>query len=341
MKASATYYEDLITTYLAGEATPDEITELSGWITKDEANLAVFESFYQTWLLTGKEVIGTTLDIDQEWKAAEQKLKAAESPENKPSAAPRSGRLISLRSAWVSAAAIALLVMVIGAVYLLGSSGVKTITAEQGKLETTLPDGSRVTLLQGSSIEYPESFSSGTREVTLTGEAYFSVIHNASQPFIVSGGDARIRVLGTQFNVNTNNGSNKVSVVLTSGSVALYFRYDEQNSRTLSPGEKGTLDSATGAIVTSPNDDPNYNAWVTGRLEFNNTSLESVCTTLEKVYSRKISIQQKNPENCTLTATFEGQTIESVLSVIAATLDLTVTTKDGVIHISGSGCNGN
>lgn len=340
MKASATYYEELITTYLAGEATPDEIAELSVWITKDEANLAVFESFYQAWLVTGKEVIGTTLDIDREWKEVEQKLSESASDDTLKSTAPRSGRMINLRAGWISAAAIALLVLVIGAVYLLGSSGVKTITAELGKLETTLPDGSRVTLLQGSSIEYPESFSSGTREVTLNGEAYFSVTHNASQPFIVSGGDARIRVLGTQFNVSTRDG-NKISVVLTSGSVSLYFKDDEQNNRILNPGEKGTMDAATGAIVTSPNDDPNYNAWVTGRLEFNNTGVETVCRTLEKVYNRKIDLQLQNPENCTLTATFEGQTIESVLSVIAATLDLTVTTKDGVIQISGSGCNGN
>ena len=341
MKEPTTYYEGLITNYLSGEASPDEVAELSGWITEDEANLAIFESFYQTWLLTGKEVMGATLDIDREWKAVEQRLSESQPSQNQKSATPGSGRLIKLRVAWISAAAIAVLALVMGAVYLLNFQGTTKLTADHGKLETTLPDGSLVILLQGSSIEYPEAFDEDTREVTLNGEASFSVQYNPSQPFIVSGGDARIRVLGTRFNVNTKAGKNKVSVVLTSGSVSLYFKSNEQHNKILIPGEKGTLDAATGEIVTLPNDDPNYNAWVTGKLEFNNTGLEAVCRTLEKVYNKKISVQQQNLKHCALTATFEGQSLESVLSVVAATLDLTVTTKDELILISGAGCTDN
>ncbi len=53
-----------------------------------------------------------------------------------------------------------------------------------------------------SSITYPTAFKGKTREVTITGEAYFEVATDKEKPFIVKSKDQNIEVLGTEFNIN-------------------------------------------------------------------------------------------------------------------------------------------
>ena len=47
-------------------------------------------------------------------------------------------------------------------------SGAETVT-------DTLPDGSVVVLNKKSTISYPQNFTGNTREVSMTGEAFFEV----------------------------------------------------------------------------------------------------------------------------------------------------------------------
>ena len=61
----------------------------------------------------------------------------------------------------------------------------------------TLPDGSVVTLNGNSSLTYPRTFSGNTREVSITGEAFFEIQPDASRPFLITAGTAQIKVLGT------------------------------------------------------------------------------------------------------------------------------------------------
>src|SRR5690606_36020397 len=78
-------------------------------------------------------------------------------------------------------------------------------TPRGGQYQTTLADGTKVWLNAGSSLTYPMHFAGNERRVTLEGEAYFDVSHDAERPFIVHVNDTEIRVLGTQFNVNSYN----------------------------------------------------------------------------------------------------------------------------------------
>ncbi len=65
-----------------------------------------------------------------------------------------------------------------------------------------LPDGSEAWLDAQSKLKFPSSFNGALREVYVTGEAFFKVVKNPSQPFIVHTYKPAIRVLGTQFNIN-------------------------------------------------------------------------------------------------------------------------------------------
>ena len=95
------------------------------------------------------------------------------------------------------------------------------ITAGSGQqIEATLPDGSIVELNSGSHIEYFRGFeylpwmSRPVRSVSLEGEAYFD-IQPSERPFIVESFNARVRVLGTAFNVRARSNSATPETVIT------------------------------------------------------------------------------------------------------------------------------
>lgn len=339
MEEKTTYYEGLIAAYFSGEAVPEEIMQLSAWLTESQANLDSFETIRKAWLLTGKDALSSSVDLEAEWKAISSKLTPEVHEVAVPEAKATRGRMINLLSSWKAAAALVVLLVSATAVFYLNFSPDMVIAqAESGNLEQILPDGSIVSLFKGSEIEYPSQFKGNKREVRLEGEAYFNVKRDITKPFIVSGNNARIEVLGTSFNVNTKASGDEVSVVLTSGKVSLYFEGGESENIILQPGEKAKMNNSKKVITTGINADPNYMAWKTGRIVFENSSLDQVISTLNKVYDQKFRLGNPQLSGCSLTATFDQQPLGSVIKVIEATLDVEITKVEGALVINGLGC---
>ena len=59
------------------------------------------------------------------------------------------------------------------------------------------------------------------RDVKLTGEAFFEITPDAAKPFIIDAGKAKVRVVGTTFNVITNNSESAVEVFVKTGKVVV------------------------------------------------------------------------------------------------------------------------
>ena len=95
----------------------------------------------------------------------------------------------------------------------------------------------------------------------------------------------KIRVVGTSFNVITNNSESEVEVFVKTGKVLLS---DNSGSQTLQldPGFIGTLNSKTSAKTL--NEDPNYLSWKTGYLYYNGQKLSAVFKDLKRVYNMDI-----------------------------------------------------
>jgi transmembrane sensor len=155
-----------------------------------------------------------------------------------------------------------------------------TVIVPKGKaIQTiTLADGSLVTLNAESSLTFPTAFTKATREVSMTGEIYFEVAHNATKPFFVSTPTDKIEVLGTHFNINAYN---SVKTTLLEGKVKI-------GTAILKPGEQ----FAKGKIT--PQDSETLEqimAWKNGMFRFNETTIHEIMDDVERAYDVKVVYQ--------------------------------------------------
>jgi ferric-dicitrate binding protein FerR (iron transport regulator) len=90
-----------------------------------------------------------------------------------------------------------------------------------GQYKLILADGTKVWLDAASSITYPTAFVGKTRQVSISGQAYFEVVHNPNMPFEVKVQGQTIRDIGTAFNINAYEDEPTMKVTLVSGAIAV------------------------------------------------------------------------------------------------------------------------
>lgn len=327
---------DLISKYLAGEVNQEEIQLLFNWIDLDIANKKQYEDYKKAWDYseTGFDVEVSSIDIDAEWALF-----------NKQISTQKDAKIISLiqpkKKKWslvqVAAAIAAVFVIGIGVLYLFNPQN-NELVAENIIIESNLPDGSLISLNTHSELEYSRKFNKKTRKVKLKGEAFFKVEHNPEKPFIIDAGKLKIEVIGTSFNVNAKSPEGDVEVIVETGIVSIYTEEDKSDSVILYAGDKAFFNNKKKDIKKKVNEDVNYLAWKTKKLVFEKEELQNIVNTLNKTYDAHIEIKSPLIKKCTLTNTFEDQSIESILTVLEATLDLQIKKKGKGYEISGEGC---
>lgn len=180
-----------------------------------------------------------------------------------------------------------------------------------------MSDNTKVTLNSGSRLKYPVQFSANSqREVFLEGEAYFEVASDKNRPFIVTASGMNVRVLGTKFNVSSYPEEKSVRTVLVEGAVSLYEarkKYDKEKAILLNPGEKGIYKKDNHHIKVKKVDTSIYTAWVDGNLLFKASKFKRIVRILERHYNVEITNLNKVLGEQLFTATFNTETIETVL----------------------------
>ena len=191
-----------------------------------------------------------------------------------------------------------------------------------------LNDGTRVWMNARSRLVYPVAFGD-TREVELEGEAYFEVTRDENRPFIVHAGQVAVKVLGTEFNVNTCR-KQKVQTVLVKGSVQV--ENGGKREVVLRPGELAET-VGTQIRVTQVNV-RKYTAWREGVFYFEEADLEEIMTELADWYC----VQAVFTDQTVRTRKFSGvlersETIENVLKKIERTTSVHFTIQQGIIQV--------
>jgi ferric-dicitrate binding protein FerR (iron transport regulator) len=118
----------------------------------------------------------------------------------------------------------------------------------------------------------------------------------------------------------------------------VYFKSNPKEKTLLDPGEKAVLRTEENLISKSVNIDPNYMAWKTRVLVFDNETLANVVNTLQNVYQTPVILANPALAECRVTVSFEGQSLQSVIEVIKKTLDLQVKQNGKTIELSGKSC---
>lgn len=327
--------ELLLDRYLNKETSALENEQVENWLIENEPENAQWKSLDNAardqWMSNLFSEIQTTISI----------------PSNTPLSI-KSPIMPTRMPLWRSIAAVAAMLTVFITLFMNwpavqdGINPVKVATLsvpENEKKQITLADGSVVWINSLTELRYPKTFSGHTREVYLSGEAYFDIRHNASKPFIVHTGQVITTVLGTAFNINAGKNSDRVIVTVTRGKVSVadqdhflgYITPNQQLNYNLNSKEeiKTTVDAEKVA------------GWQ-GDLHFDDITFENAASILEARFKVRIGFSNDKVKNCRFSGTsLNGDnSLEQILKIICAFNQATYThNKNGSITIDGRGCN--
>lgn len=194
---------------------------LNEWISGNDEHLHLFYSYKSIWLLSGNTTPVSPEKTEEALFDIKQKLNHTSIKKQAPFWTIR-----KIAASW-------LLFLITGGAmsflltkYISGNNNQKeiitSITAPLGsKSVIDLPDGTKVWLNAGSKLAYNSEYGRSTREVRLTGEAYFSVKTNKKVPFLVKTSDVLVKALGTKFNVKAYPEEKTITATLEEGKIVL------------------------------------------------------------------------------------------------------------------------
>ncbi len=203
------------------------------------------------------------------------------------------------------------------------------IVPRGGEYSLVLSDSTKVYLNAISKLIFPVSFSKGTREVFLEGEACFMVKKDQGKPFIVNVNGMRIEVLGTTFNVNAYKDQEKIVTTLVEGKVRLFAEAGQSGGYILSPGDQAVFNASSGGEVQIRQvNASNYIQWIDGVYVFDQQSLGEIMQTLSRWYDFDYLFEQQELEHIR----FKGglnkyESIDPILEIIESTGKVKATIK--------------
>ena len=236
-----------------------------------------------------------------------------------------------------------------------GNNEISTRNGSRSKIQ--LPDGSVVWLNAGSKLEYDKSFGNTIREVKLTGEAFFDVVKNPAKPFIVNTSSARVKVLGTAFNVRCYPEDKKIETSLIRGSVEVTLNKRPEEKWILKPNEKLVLlnDYITPEVkekITAKkllHNEPviaikrlTYQpgesiaveaAWTYNKLSFEDESFLEVANKMARWYDVSFIFKNKELEDLMLHGSFTTETISQAMEALQYSFKFKYEIKDKQVTI--------
>ena len=227
---------------------------------------------------------------------------------------------------------------------------VEVINNTNSEYTASLPDGSTVMLKKGSKVSFSERFVGDKREVYLTGEGFFNVVRNPTQPFYVYANGLVTRVLGTSFNVRAYAKDKEVVVAVKTGKVMVFpiseLKKSEKNSSYqvhslyLTPNQQATFEREAEkfnkalvekpTIITKPIETPNFT--------FENTPIAEVFQRLKTAYGVDIIYDAEVMKNCSVTAPLGDESLFTKLTIICKTIGARYEIVETEIVVSSRGC---
>ena len=291
--------KEILQRYVEGNVSPEEIITVVDWLDADESHVREFMALHKLNDISLLNQPDSKVDVQQKKKT------------------------ITFRQIGYELAKIAaVLILFWGGTKLYETTSVKenviayqTLYVPAGqRAELILPDSTHVWLNARSKLVYPISFGKDIRQVELNGEAYFDVIHNEKQPFVVKTPQMDIQVLGTEFNVTAYSSSSDFEVALLRGCIELSSPRLSSNYRMK---EKEHIRLQNNKLISKDISDYDYFRWKEGLICFNNESVATIIEKLKLYYDIDIEVYNQKFINSRCTGKFRTEDgIEQVLRVL-------------------------
>ncbi|HPM18192.1 MAG: DUF4974 domain-containing protein [Bacteroidales bacterium] len=312
-----------------GEISAEELKILHAWLESNPDEAEKYADFREIWALASVPENMAESECREGYRQLEKRLRAKRWP------VIRMEKQRRLRVPVLAAAVIAGMVIAIGALHLWDSRIIRkerfVVEVPAGSRSVTiLPDGTKVTLNGDSKISYDQGYGRSNRNVDLSGEGYFEVVHNARHTFSVCAAGAMVAAHGTVFNVKAYPEDPSVETTLVKGSVSIEIPGHRKERMFLKPSEQFTWlkpvvadDSDKGRVLISKGiDTERYTSWISGRLIIQSELLADLSLRLERKYDVEISFEEQDLKNLRFTGVLEDETIEQVLEVLKITSNL-------------------
>ena len=352
---------DLITRVLTGEASEEERNALLDWIDENKSNQKLFFEMKDIWEVSHASTDGR-FNSDISWKRFESQIESKEQEEE-------NGRRRQIFHSFLKMASIAIISIGLSwlAFSLTTSKEIlitknEVITPIGSKTQIVLPDGTKVWLNSGSNLTYNSDYNGQSRDVVLSGEAFFEVVKNPNKPFVVKTEKIDIKAYGTAFNVKSYpsdlfvettliNGkvtieqvaTRKTLVVLKPNQKSIYYKEDigaKLNTILKLAKQKISKDSiievnaGENIILAQTNTEP-VTAWKEQKLYFTSETFDEIATKLERWYGVTIHLQSDALLNERFTGRFtHNEPLKQVLEVIKITTPISYLIKENDVYIN-------
>lgn len=351
---------ELIASFFNHSCTPDEAKTVAEYLTAKPEEAEKYIGFSE-WDTAGVSSLVSDEFWERQWQLIEKR---------------RTNRRATVRRAFRYAAAAVLIFMAaIGARYFLmqGTTNGNKIAGVVDSIETientlaenqivSLPDGSEVALMPGSSLTFKKGYDAHKREIHLWGEAIFQVAKDSLRPFTVYSGRISTTALGTKFRIVYTKEDGDAKVFLYEGKVVIQsYAKNKIRKAFLQPGDQLSYNHIDGSIeiekgerialknrkeagAPKPNarikedssakyDKKEFHEPATAVVptwyQFEKESLSNVFDQLAAIYNVEISYTKKDLENKYFIGKFEDtRSINAVLETIAEINDLKVERVD-------------
>ena len=331
---------DLIFRSLTGEGTPHDDEELKHWLSASSENERHFRQLKDLW--TSSEAVGSLsrYDVEKAFEKFSTKVMADGGFSQASTVRTRNSDiaepLVSRERSWFHAPVwvrwAAVILVIAGCCWQFYKHGQQSVEhqlaqicveAPAGSLTiTTLPDGTRITLNAGSRITYSQAFGIKDRNVSLTGEAFFEVVHQGQKPFIVTTPDISVRDIGTKFALADYPDDNEVTVVLTDGTVELKNKLCAHCDPVLMKrGQRAVLSKHDGRLLVTDDVGASDIAWTTHQLILDGKSIYDIAKELGHGYNVKVTVADDRLSMCHFFGTFDTgtQSLQEVLTALKST----------------------
>ncbi len=278
----------LIVKFLHEECTPEEVQSLIVWRQESPNHESIFMEISHTWnqdhAIKDSKVIPPKAKV---WSLIQSRIDIDN--EIIPSYPKR-----TLFQVGLAAASVALIVgLFVSFLLFFQFSSTKTYayveTPYGQKSHIILPDGTKVWLNSGSKIAYSTDYNKKSRMVTLTGEAFFDVVHDSQHPFIVNAGKIDIKDLGTAFDVHAYPDDSFIKVSLLRGSVSLESAIDQTQIGLLHPNQKATINKSNLLCAVSDCNAADDNIWINNQLKFEGETTDEMFKQLDRWFGVNIA----------------------------------------------------